>query len=61
MPITIPTTAAVVVGIPVGIALGRVLWDLFAADINAVPSPSVPGGTVLVDGSPPSHWRSSWP
>ena len=39
-----------VVGIPVGIALGRVLWDLFATDINAVPAPTVPGGTVLVVG-----------
>ena len=39
-----------IVGIPVGIALGRVLWDLFAADINAVPAPTVPGGTVLVVG-----------
>jgi hypothetical protein len=30
------------VGIPVGIALGRALWDLFAHEINAVPSPAVP-------------------
>ena len=38
------------VGIPAGIALGRVLWDLFAADINAVPAPTVPGGTIVVIG-----------
>ena len=31
-----------VVGIPVGIAVGRTLWDLFAQEINAVPSPAVP-------------------
>ncbi len=31
-----------VVGVPVGIALGRALWDLFAHEINAVPSPAVP-------------------
>jgi hypothetical protein len=31
-----------VVGVPVGIALGRTLWDLFAHEINAVPSPAVP-------------------
>ncbi len=31
-----------IVGIPVGIALGRTLWDLFAREINAVSSPSVP-------------------
>ena len=30
------------VGIPVGIATGRTLWDLFAHEINAVPSPVVP-------------------
>ena len=29
-------------GVPVGIALGRALWDLFAHEINAVPSPVVP-------------------
>ena len=38
------------VGIPVGIALGRALWDLFAGEISAVPSPSVPGGTVALIG-----------
>ena len=38
------------VGIPAGIALGRVLWDLFAADISAVPAPTVPGGTIVVIG-----------
>ena len=31
-----------VVGIPVGITVGRSLWDLFAQEINAVPSPAVP-------------------
>ena len=31
-----------IVGIPVGITLGRVLWELFAQEINAVPSPAVP-------------------
>ena len=31
-----------IVGIPVGITLGRTLWDLFAREINAVPSPSCP-------------------
>lgn len=30
------------VGIPLGIAVGRTLWDLFAHEINAVPSPTVP-------------------
>ena len=27
---------------PLGIALGRWLWDLFARSIHAVPAPSVP-------------------
>ena len=31
-----------IVGIPVGIAVGRTFWDLFAHEINAVPSPAVP-------------------
>jgi ABC-type antimicrobial peptide transport system permease subunit len=30
------------VGIPVGIAVGRTLWDLFAHEINTVPSPAIP-------------------
>jgi hypothetical protein len=32
----------VIVGIPVGIALGRWLWILFAREIYAVPMASVP-------------------
>jgi predicted lysophospholipase L1 biosynthesis ABC-type transport system permease subunit len=31
-----------IVGIPAGIIAGRTLWDLFAQEINAVPSPVVP-------------------
>ena len=38
------------VGIPAGIALGRVLWDLFAGEINAVPHPTVPSATIVVIG-----------
>ncbi len=38
------------VGIPVGIALGRVLWNLFAGEISAVPVPTVPAGTVAAIG-----------
>jgi 2,3-bisphosphoglycerate-dependent phosphoglycerate mutase len=36
-----------VVGIPLGIVLGRVLWDLFAHGLHMVPDPSVPVLTVL--------------
>ena len=38
------------VGIPVGIAVGRVLWNLFAGEISAVPVPTVPAGTVALVG-----------
>ena len=34
-------------GVPLGIVLGRFLWDLFAREINAVPVPSVPGLTIF--------------
>jgi hypothetical protein len=39
---TIVAVIGTIVGVPVGIALGRWLWDLFASDIHAVPDPSVP-------------------
>jgi FtsX-like permease family/MacB-like periplasmic core domain len=31
-----------VLGVPLGIVIGRVLWNLFARDIDAVPAPSIP-------------------
>ena len=31
-----------IVGVPLGIVIGRLLWDLFAHQINAVPVPTVP-------------------
>jgi hypothetical protein len=37
-----------VVGVPLGIVLGRILWDLFANEINVVPDPSVPVVFVLL-------------
>jgi hypothetical protein len=37
-----------VLGIPLGVALGRVLWELFARGIDAVPDPIVPWGWVLL-------------
>jgi hypothetical protein len=46
------STAAVaigtVVGVPLGIVVGRILWDLFARGINAVPQPTVPVVTVVL-------------
>jgi hypothetical protein len=40
----------VVVGIPLGIALGRWLWILFAHQIDAVPEPSVPALAIALVG-----------
>ena len=46
------STAAVAVGaavgVPLGIALGRFLWDLFARQISVVPEPTVPSVTVIL-------------
>lgn len=36
-----------VAGVPLGIALGRWLWDLFARNIHAVPVPAVPVAIVV--------------
>jgi hypothetical protein len=38
---TVVAVMAVVVGVPLGIAVGRQLWILFAHSINAVPEPTV--------------------
>jgi ABC-type lipoprotein release transport system permease subunit len=39
-----------VIGIPLGILLGRELWTLFARDINAVPEPTVPALAIVLVG-----------
>ena len=39
---------AVIIGVPVGIAVGRQLWIVFARNINAVPQPTVPISLLLV-------------
>jgi len=31
-----------VIGVPLGIILGRFLWNLFAHEIDAIPAPTVP-------------------
>ena len=38
----------IVVGVPLGIVLGRTLWTLFAQEIHAVPSPSVPALSIAI-------------
>jgi ABC-type lipoprotein release transport system permease subunit len=39
---SITAIIGVIAGVPLGIALGRWLWILFAREIYAVPEPSVP-------------------
>jgi hypothetical protein len=36
--------------VPLGIVSGRLLWDLFATEISAVPAPTVPVGWVVAIG-----------
>jgi ABC-type lipoprotein release transport system permease subunit len=38
----------VVVGVPLGILLGRWLWTLFARYIDAVPEPTVPVTSIII-------------
>jgi hypothetical protein len=45
---TIAVVIGTIVGVPLGIALGRWLWDLFARNIHAVPAPSVPSLSVIL-------------
>jgi len=45
---TVAMTAGAIVGVPLGIALGRALWDLFARQISVVPQPTVPVLTVVL-------------
>jgi FtsX-like permease family/MacB-like periplasmic core domain len=45
---TIAVAIGAVVGVPLGIALGRFLWDLFAREISVVPEPTVPGPAVIL-------------
>jgi hypothetical protein len=45
---TIAVALGAIVGVPLGIALGRFLWDLFARQISVVPEPAVPGLPVVL-------------
>ena len=45
---SIAVAAGTVIGVPLGIALGRLLWDLFARQINVVPQPTVPSVPVIL-------------
>ena len=39
---TVAAVIGIIVGLPVGIVAGRVLWTQFARNLNAVPDPTVP-------------------
>jgi hypothetical protein len=45
---SVATALGVLIGVPLGVVLGRFLWDLFAHEIYAVPSPTVPIGSVAL-------------
>ena len=45
---TLVALVGIVVGVPLGAALGRWLWTLFADQIGAVPAPVVPVSSVVV-------------
>jgi hypothetical protein len=47
---TIDGLIGAIIGIPLGILLGRELWTLFARDINAVPQPTVPATAIILVG-----------
>ncbi len=44
---SVAVTIGAIVGVPLGIVVGRLLWELFASGIHAVPAPSVPALDVL--------------
>jgi hypothetical protein len=45
---SVAVSIGTVVGIPLGIALGRSLWDLFAREIHVVPQSTVPALTIVL-------------
>ncbi|MGC2487012.1 MAG: FtsX-like permease family protein [Acidimicrobiales bacterium] len=45
---SVTALAGVIVGVPLGILIGRQLWTLFARSINAVPDPTVPTISVIL-------------
>jgi hypothetical protein len=45
---SVAVAIGVVVGVPVGVVFGRWLWDLFAHNIDVVPSPTVPVMSIVL-------------
>jgi ABC-type lipoprotein release transport system permease subunit len=45
---SVSATIGIVIGMPLGIALGRWLWTLFAKEISASPDPTVPALSMVL-------------
>jgi ABC-type antimicrobial peptide transport system permease subunit len=45
---SVAVAVGVVVGVPVGVVFGRWLWELFAHNIDVVPSPTVPALSIVL-------------
>ena len=45
---SVAVTLGVLVGVPVGIVIGRALWDQFASALHVVPQPTVPALTIAL-------------
>ena len=45
---TVVAIVGLVIGIPLGIAVGRWLWIVFARELSTVPDPVVPAGSVAL-------------
>jgi hypothetical protein len=44
---SVAVVIGLVVGVPLGIVVGRILWDLFATNIYVVPNPTVPALAIV--------------
>ena len=45
---SVTALVGIIVGVPLGVLIGRQLWTLFARSINAVPDPTVPTFSVIL-------------
>ncbi len=45
---SVSVVIGVILGVPLGIIAGRLLWNIFATEINAVPAPTVPVWSIVI-------------
>ncbi len=45
---SVAVTIGTIVGIPLGIVLGRWLWDLFAHELDVISQPTIAAGTIVL-------------